>query len=60
MKTISTFKDMLHREITLEGERGNYAIKKKETNKRLCFFMFKTKEKAIKEFRKYKALEIKH
>lgn len=60
MKAIATIKDMMHREITLEGEKGNYTIKIKEPNKNLCFFTFKTKEKAMKEFRKYKALEIKH
>lgn len=54
MKTIATIKDMMYREITLEGERGNYTIKIKDSNKKLCFFMFKTKEKAMKEFRKYK------
>ena len=58
MKKI-TIKDLLHREITLEGQRGNYSLKIKEPGKNICMFTFTNKKEAIKMFRKYKALEIK-
>lgn len=54
-----TIKDLLHREITLEGKRGNYYLKIKEPGKNICLFTFKTKIQAIKEFKRYKSLEVK-
>ena len=52
-------KDLLHREIILEGQRGNYSLKIKEPGKNICMFTFTNKKEAIKMFRKYKVLEIK-
>lgn len=54
-----TIKDLLHREITLEGQRGNYSLIIKEPGKNICMFTFTRKIDAIKMLRKYKALEIK-
>ena len=52
-------KDLLHRKIILEGQRGNYSLKIKEPEKNICMFTFTNKKEAIKMFRKYKVLEIK-
>lgn len=53
MKKI-TIKDLLHREITLEGQRGNYSLKIKEPGKNICMFTFTKKDDAMKMFRRYK------
>lgn len=58
MKKI-TIRDLLHREITLEGQRGNYYLKIKESGKNICMFTFTKKDDAMKMFRRYKALEVK-
>lgn len=57
MKILTTIIDSFNRKITLKGEIGNYILEIKEVNKPLCLFMFNTKQKAIKEFNKYKAFK---
>ena len=52
-------KDLLQREITLEGQRSNYLLKIKEPGKNICMFTFTNKKEAVKMFNRYKALEIK-